>query len=136
MKILVIDGQGGKLGKALIERVKAEIPGAYVTAVGTNAVATQTMLKASPDATATGENPVIVACRSADVILGPVGIAIADSLLGEITPTIALAVAQSSAVRVLIPFNRCETLIAGVQNLSGDHLIDDAIRLIKEQSFS
>ena len=102
MKILVIDGQGGGIGKQLISRLKENIPDAEITAAGTNSFAVQAMLKAGADHAATGENAVVVGCRTADVIAGPVGIVIADSLYGEITPAIALAVAQSNARRVLI----------------------------------
>lgn len=131
MKVLVIDGQGGKLGRELIERIRAQLPDTFITAVGTNSLATQAMLKASPDEAATGENPVVVSARFANVILGPVGIAIADSFVGEVTPAMALAVAQSRAKKILIPFNRCDTLIAGAGNQSGDELIADAIQKCK-----
>ena len=104
-KVLVIDAQGGGVGKQLILLLKKRIPDVFITAVGTNTQATLSMLKAGADEGATGENAVIVACRKARVIVGPVGIAIADSLMGETTPKMAKAVGQSDAVRVLIPFN-------------------------------
>lgn len=132
MRFLVIDGQGGRLGKLLIEGIRREFPKEEILAVGTNGTATATMLKAGADEGATGENPVIVACRRADVILGPIGIVIADSLLGEVTPKMAIAVAQSSAVRVLIPMNKCDNLVAGVQGQSIAQLAADAIEKIKE----
>ena len=118
MRILVIDGQGGRLGKQLIESIRKAFPAAEITAVGTNSTATATMLKAGADEGATGENPVIVACRRADVIVGPIGIVIADALLGEVTADMALAVARSRAARVLIPMNRCDHLVAGVKSQS------------------
>ncbi len=132
MNIVVIDGQGGQLGAQLIKEISAKFSDSSamninVTAVGTNASATSAMLKAGAKNAATGENPVVVACRTADVIIGPVGIVIADSLLGEITPQMALAAGQSGAVRILIPMNRCDNLIAGVPNLSTSALISDAI---------
>lgn len=123
MNILVIDGQGGGIGKQLISSLKAARPSDTLTAVGTNSAATSAMLKAGADAAATGENAVIVNCRTADVIIGPVGIAIADSLMGEITPAMAKAIGQSRAKRILLPLNRCNTLIAGVSDLSTSHLI-------------
>ena len=132
MRFLVIDGQGGRLGKLLIEEIRKEFPGEEVMAVGTNATAASTMLKAGADEAATGENPVVVACRRADVIIGPIGIVIADSLLGEVTPKMAIAVAQSSAVRILIPMNRCDNLVAGVGSLSIAELAADAVRKLKE----
>lgn len=132
MRFLVIDGQGGRLGKLLIEEIRKEFPGEEIMAVGTNATAASTMLKAGADEAATGENPVVVACRRADVIIGPIGIVIADSLLGEVTPKMAIAVAQSSAVRILIPINRCDNLVAGVGSLSIAELAADAVRKLKE----
>lgn len=127
MKILVIDGQGGQLGSQIIKAVDAKYPDSEITAVGTNAVATAAMIKAGAKKVATGENPVIVACRKADVIIGPIGIVIADSLMGEVTPEMAVAVGQSEAARILIPVNKCENLVAGVKNLTVSALIDDTI---------
>ena len=131
MKILVIDAQGGGLGKQLIAAIKEKMPYAAVTAVGANAAATAAMLKAGADQAATGENAVIVACRKADVIVGPLGIAIADSLLGEITPTMATAVCQSSATRVLIPVNHCENYIVGVPDQPIGSLVAAAVQKVK-----
>lgn len=131
MRILVIDGQGGRLGKELIESVRKAFPESRITAVGTNAAATATMLKAGADEAATGENPVIVASRKADIIVGPIGMVIADALLGEVTADMAAAVARSSAARVLIPMNRCDNLVAGVNMQSIGELIDDAVLKIK-----
>ena len=133
MNILVIDGQGGQLGGQLIKAIICRYSEADITAVGTNAVATSAMVKAGAKKAATGENPVIVACRKADVIIGPIGIVIADSLFGEITPAMALAVGQSNAGRILIPINKCENLVAGVPNLTMSALIEDAI--LKLQTF-
>ena len=104
MNITIIDGQGGRL-----------------------AAASAAMLKAGAKNVATGENPVAVACRSADIIIGPIGIVIADSLLGEVTEKMALAVARADAVRILIPLNRCDNLVAGVPNLNAGALIADAV---------
>ncbi len=132
MVFLVIDGQGGRLGKLLIEGIRREFPAAEILAVGTNAMATSTMLKAGADEAATGENAVVVASRRADFITGPVGIVIADSLLGEVTPNMAVAVGQSSAVRVLIPMNKCDNLVAGVQMQPVSNLAEDAVLKIKE----
>ena len=126
-KILVIDGQGGQLGSQIVKALLAKFPGAEITAIGTNAVATAAMLKAGASRAATGENPVIVACRKADIIIGPIGIVIADSLMGEVTPAMAVAIGQADAARILIPMNKCENLVAGVSNLSTSVLIQDAI---------
>lgn len=127
MTILVIDGQGGRLGKQIVEAARKEFAQAEIIAVGTNATATATMLKAGADDGATGENPVVVACRRADIIIGPLGIVIADSLLGEVTEKMALAVARSKAERILIPMNRCDNLVAGVNAQSIGELVDDAV---------
>lgn len=131
MQILVVDAQGGGIGKQLVSMLKQRVEGAVVTAVGTNSLATSTMLRAGADSAATGENAVIVCARKADVIVGPVGIVIADALLGEITPAMAAAIGQSRAKRVLIPINHCDNLIAGVPDLSVSHLIQSAIDLIR-----
>ena len=131
--ILVIDAQGGGLGRQLIAAVKQAVPDAVVTAVGTNSAATSAMLKAGADRAATGENAVVVACRRADVILGPVGIVIADSLLGEITPAMALAVGQSAAARILIPSSHhCNNMIAGVADLSMGALVRQAVQMLRD----
>jgi hypothetical protein len=127
MNILIIDGQGGQLGAQLVKEISSRFDGVTLTAVGTNAVATASMLKAGAKNAATGENPVAVACRRADVIIGPIGIVIADSMLGEVTPGMALAVAQSSAKRILIPMNRCDNLVAGVVQSATAFLIEDAL---------
>ncbi|MBE5817210.1 MAG: DUF3842 family protein [Clostridiales bacterium] len=127
MKVVVIDGQGGQLGAQLVKEISSGFPGVDLTAIGTNAVATASMLKAGVKKAATGENPVVVACRNADVIIGPVGIVIADSLLGEVTEKMALAISRADAVRILIPVNRCDNLIAGVSGLNVSALVADAI---------
>ena len=131
MQILVVVAQGGGIGKQLVSMLKQRVEGAVVTAVGTNSLATSAMLRAGADSAATGENAVIVCARKADVIVGPVGIVIADALLGEITPAMAAAIGQSRAKRVLIPINHCDNLIAGVPDLSVSHLIQSAIDLIR-----
>lgn len=125
--ILVMDGQGGQLGSQIVKELLLKYPDIRITAVGTNAVATAAMMKAGAPRGATGENPVLVACRKADVIIGPIGIVIADSLLGEVTPAMAAAVGQADAVRILIPMNKCENLVAGVSSLSTSALIQDAV---------
>ena len=105
MNVAVIDGQGGRLGRMLVEGIIAAGIDCRITAVGTNSIATAAMLKAGAQAGATGENPVLVASRDADVIIGPLGLLVADSLLGEITPAMAQAVGRSQAVKLLLPVN-------------------------------
>ena len=130
MDILIIDGQGGNLGKTLTKRLKEIMPQADITAVGTNSTATENMLKGGADRAATGENAVVVNARRARIIAGPLGIVIADALLGEVTPAMATAVGSSDAVRVLIPMNRCDTLVAGVADKPMSELVEDAVRRI------
>ena len=132
MNILVIDGQGGQLGGQLIKSLKLNFKEINITAVGTNATATATMLKAGANQASTGENPVVVACRKADIIIGPIGIVIADALFGEITPKMAVAVGQSDAVRILLPVNKCTSLVAGVSDLNMTTIIDDVISKAKD----
>ena len=133
--VLVIDGQGGMLGKQMVEAVRKLIPDAEITAVGTNSIATAAMLKAGADRGATGENSVIVCSRNADIIVGPVGIVIADSLLGEITaPMAAVAVGRSQAYKILLPVNKCNNIIIGVKGKTTSELIAEAIEKIKEIS--
>ena len=132
MNILVIDGQGGQLGGQLIKSLKVNFENVKITAVGTNAAATATMLKAGADQAATGENPVVVACRKADVIIGPIGIVIADSLLGEITPQMAVAVGQADAVKILLPVNKCDNLVAGITQVSTAAILEDVIEKVKK----
>ena len=130
--ILVIDAQGGGLGKQLIAGIRREAEGVRILAVGTNSAATAAMLKAGADEAATGENSVLVASRRADIILGPVGMVIADSMLGEITPAMAKAIAQAEAVRIMIPFNSCDNYIAGVSDFTTSNLIENAISYVKK----
>ena len=131
MKVVVIDGQSGRMGQLFLERaVAAKLP-CELLAVGTNAIATSAMLKAGASAGATGENPVLVAYRTADVIVGPIGILAADSLMGEITPTMAVAIGQSSAKKLLLPVNHCNNLVAGTQSLSLSRLMEEAVELLR-----
>lgn len=131
MKVVVIDGQSGRMGQLFIERAKSASLSCQIMAVGTNAIATSAMLKAGADNGATGENPVLVACRTADIIVGPIGILAADSLMGEISPAIAVAVGQSSARKLLLPVNQCNNIVAGVPNLSLSKLMDEAVEMLK-----
>ena len=127
MNILVIDAQGGGIGKQVVTAVRTRFPDVTITAVGTNAAATTAMLRAGADEGATGENAAVVCCRRADVIIGPVGIVIADALLGEVTPRMAVAVGQSAAKRILIPVNHCANFIAGVADMSVGRLVDSVV---------
>lgn len=132
MNIVVIDGQGGRMGAQLIEGVRAAQLPCGITAIGTNVLATSAMLKAGADRGATGENPVVVACREADVIVGPIGILAADSLLGEITPAMAVAVGQSRAVKLLLPVNQCRNIVVGTQQMTLAQLVAEAVAQLKQ----
>lgn len=114
MRIAVIDGQGGGIGKLIVERLKAELPsGVEIIALGTNALATSAMLKAGADLGASGENAIIFNAGKVDLILGPIGIILADSMMGELTPAMARAIASSPAPKILIPLNKCGVEIVG-----------------------
>ncbi len=127
MKLLVIDGQGGRMGQQLIRGVRERYPQVHTIAVGTNSVATAAMLKGGAQQAATGENAVAVACRQADVVMGPLGIVVADSLLGEISPAMAVAVGQSRARKILLPIDRCNSVVAGVGDYSMSTLLEAAL---------
>ncbi len=131
--ITVIDGQGGSLGRTLIKRIKNEFPNIFVLAIGTNSLATSSMLSSAPDAIATGENPVIVASRKSKIIIGAMGIVMADSLHGEITPKMAAAIGSSDAHKILIPITKCNTTIAGTERIGMDNLIADCIEIIRKE---
>lgn len=125
MKIVVIDGQGGNIGKRIVEEIKNKGIQCEVLAIGTNSTATALMMKGGADIGATGENPVVLASRDADVIIGPIGIIMADSMYGEITPKMAESVGASKARKILIPINKC-VVVAGVdENMT----ISDYIKL-------
>ncbi len=126
MKITIIDGQGGKMGKTVIEQLKKRHPELELYAIGTNSIATSAMLKAGADYGATGENPAIVNAKDSDVIIGPIGIVFANSLLGEITPAIATAVGASGAFKILIPVNKCNHFVVGCEDAG----LSEYIRLV------
>ena len=128
MKILVIDGQGGRVGRLLIEGLKQQAPQLYITAIGSMSIATASMLKAGADEGATGENPVVFNSATADIIIGPIGIILSNALLGEITPRMAEAVSSSKAKKILIPINRCNNLVVGIQTLSLPEFVELAIQ--------
>lgn len=130
MKIVVIDGQGGRLGKLLVERVKSCLPQAQVCALGTNTAATAAMLKAGADFGATGENPVVRGVMDADGVLGPVGIVVANSIFGEVTPAMAEAVGSCRAKKYLVPMNSCGVIVAGVEELALPVYADRAVEAL------
>ncbi len=144
MKIVVIDGQGGRMGSLLTAQIKKTILSLEssslkagtapieLLAIGTNSIATAAMLHAGAEHGATGENPVLAACRDADYILGPIGILAADALYGEVTPAMAAAIGRSRAEKILLPVNRCSIQVAGVPDLPLSALVEQAVGIIRQ----
>ncbi len=132
MKIVVVDGQGGRLGALVVAGIVSEHLPCDLLAIGTNSSATAAMLKAGASNGATGENPLLVACRSADCIIGPIGILSADSLFGEITPAMAVAVGQSAAVKLLLPVSHCNNQVIGIRPMSLNDLAREAVERLRE----
>lgn len=135
MLIVVMDGQGGGLGAALVARLKAGLGSrAQIRAVGINALATSAMLKAGADKAATGENAVCYNAAQADLILGPIGLLAANSLLGEVSPAIAAAVSAAKARRILVPVSSgCGILVAGAADQKLEELLDSAVALAEKE---
>ena len=131
MTIMVIDGQGGAIGAQLVKQLTNEFPDVRILAVGTNSIATAAMLKSGAVQAATGENAVLTCAKRADIIVGPIGIVLANALMGEVTPKMAKAIGGAEATRVLIPVSKCDTLIAGVSSVSMSVLIEDAVQKIR-----
>jgi len=133
MNILIIDGMGGGIGKAVIERIRTELAGAVIMAVGTNSIATSAMLKAGADYGATGENAVVYNCTKADYIIGVTGIVFANAIHGEISPKMAEAVSSSSAHKILLPVDKCNVTIMGVDNKPIQAYINEIAKIIKNE---
>jgi hypothetical protein len=133
MKILVIDGMGGGIGKAVIEHIKAGLSGAEITAVGTNSIAASAMLKAGADYGATGENAVIYNCAKADFIIGVTGIVFANAMHGEISPKMAEAVSSSPAHKILLPLDKCNVTILGVDSKPIQSYIHEIADVLKKK---
>ena len=127
MRIVIIDGQGGRVGRTIVEKLKARIPEQELIAIGTNSIATANMLKGGAEQGATGENPIVLAAETADLIIGVIGIAIPHSLLGEVTPRMAEAIGKSRAKNLLIPSTRCNNTVVGVTASGLSELTDLAV---------
>lgn len=134
MKIVIIDGQSGKIGKSIAEQIKKRHSDLELYGIGTNSLATSALLKGGADFCATGENACIVNAQDADIIMGPIGIVFANSLLGEITPAIASAASGSKAFKILIPTNRCNHFIAGCTDMSLSESIKAAVDKLEEMT--
>lgn len=133
MRIAVIDGQGGGMGKLLVEKIRGEFgEEVEIIVLGTNALATSLMLKAGANEGASGENAIVLCSSKVDVILGPIGIIAANSMLGELTPKMAKAIAESPAKKILIPMNKCNILIAGVKGEPLPHQTNNAVEMLKD----
>jgi NAD(P)-dependent dehydrogenase (short-subunit alcohol dehydrogenase family) len=134
MRIAVIDGQGGGMGKAIVEKLRKEFEDRInIVALGTNSLATSLMLKAGANEGATGENAIAYNASKVDLIIGPIGIICANSLLGELTTKMAEAISESPAKKILVPLNKCNIIIAGIESKPLPHYIDDAVEIVKAQ---
>ena len=127
MKIMIVDGQGGGVGRSLVEAMRERYADAELIAVGTNAAATSNMMKGGTAVGATGENAVVYNSARVDYIVGPVGIIMANAMLGEITPRMAEAIASADVPVLLIPMSRCNPRIMGVENRKLGDYIKEAV---------
>ena len=131
--VVVVDGQGGGMGRGLVESIKKKWPKLHVRAVGTNSLATSAMLRAGADDGATGENAVVFNARQADLLLGPIGILTPNGLLGEVSPAMAAAIGGSEAVKILLPSQRCSIRLAAGDPQPLQFYLDQALRLLEEE---
>ena len=133
MRIAVIDGKGGGIGKALVEKIRVEFPTIEIIVLGTNSRATENMYKAGATDGASGENAIVVNAQGVDIIVGPIAILSANSMLGELTPKMAEAIGSSKAYKVLIPLNRCNIDVVSVAGKSLTEHIDNAVIAIRDR---
>ncbi len=132
MRIAVIDGQGGGIGKSIIEKLRLSLGQSLdIIALGTNVLATSAMLKAGADEGASGENAILVNAPKVDLIIGSLGIIAANSMLGELSPAMARAIAESPAKKLLIPLNRCNLYVIGARNETLPQYIDEMVETVK-----
>ncbi|MDK2986304.1 MAG: hypothetical protein PWQ96_1948 [Clostridia bacterium] len=133
MKIAVVDGQGGGIGKHIVEKIRHSLPhDVEIIALGTNSIATSLMLKAGANEGATGENAIIYNARKVDFIIGTIAVVVPNAMLGELTPKMAEAIADSSATKILLPLNKIRVDIVGVKDEPLPHLIDEAVEKLKK----
>ncbi|MBF0607602.1 MAG: DUF3842 family protein [Candidatus Magnetobacterium sp. LHC-1] len=132
-KIAVIDAQGGGIGALVVKRLRQEFGDSVeVVALGTNAAATTAMLKSRADKGATGDNAIAFNANRVDVIVGPLGIVLANSMMGELTPAMAAAISTSQAKKLLLPLNQEGVEIIGIQATPLPHLVEALVERIKE----
>ncbi|HUU39747.1 MAG TPA: DUF3842 family protein [Desulfatiglandales bacterium] len=130
--LMVMDGQGGGIGKAIIKKLRDSFGEKIeILALGTNSVATSQMMKAGANRGATGENAIMSTAYEAEIIIGPLAIIMANSMMGEVTPGMAQAVSSSKALKVLIPLTHEKVEIVGISGEPLPHLIDQVIQIIK-----
>ncbi|QOX63446.1 DUF3842 family protein [Anoxybacterium hadale] len=132
MRIAVVDGQGGGIGRAIVEKLKAALPNVEILALGTNSAATGQMLRAGADDGATGENAIAHNMKSVDVVVGVIAIINANSMMGELSPKMAQAIGESRAYKVLLPINRCNIHVVSVEEVPLSIHLDNAVRTIRE----
>jgi NAD(P)-dependent dehydrogenase (short-subunit alcohol dehydrogenase family) len=132
MRIAVIDGQGGGIGRLIVEKLRQSLGAhAQILALGTNSLATAAMLKAGATEGATGESAIVYNSSKVELILGPIGIISAYSLMGELSPAMAHAIATSPAQKLLVPMNKCNIVIAGVETKTVPQLVDELVAQVK-----
>lgn len=133
MRVAVVDGQGGGIGKSIVEKIKAaEIPDLEILALGTNATATGQMLRAGAHEGATGENAIVHNIKEVDIVVGVIAVLAANSMLGELTPKMVEAIGGSKAYKILLPINRCGIHVVGVKDANLSSLIEDTVLAIRE----
>lgn len=132
MRIAVVDGQGGGIGRAIVDKLKTALPEVEVIALGTNSAATGQMLRAGADEGATGENAIVHNMKFVDIVVGVIAIINANSMMGELSPRMAQAVGESLAFKVLLPINRCNIHVVSVEEAPLSVHLDNAIRIIHE----
>jgi len=133
MKLMVMDGQGGGIGATVIKGLRHSIGADLeILALGTNSIATSRMMKAGANRGGTGENAIICTSQVVDLIIGPLGILVANAMMGEVTPKMASAVSSSKAKKVLIPLTQEKIKIVGISDEPLPHLVNQIIKTVRE----
>ena len=133
MKLMVMDGQGGGIGATVIKGLRQSIGvDLEILALGTNSIATSRMMKAGANRGGTGENAILCTSRTADVIIGPLGILMTNAMMGEMTAEMASAVSSSKAIKILIPLTQEKVRVVGVSGEPLPHLVNQVIEIVKE----